>query len=910
MDKQIITFSANEQNLVRIGGEYHYSSNKVSYIGAHFDLGANWDGFDSVRAVWFTDRINGISTVLDGEGNCTVPTEVLKKKDRVFVNLVGSIVSNGELTDRLTTYPAVALVVDSKAKVDSTETAPVTPSQFEQFVSIVQDAVANIKDIVSTTLNADYTLTFVYSDGTSYTTPSIRGERGPQGADGADGTDGNGIASAVLNSNYTLTLTFTDGTSYTTPSIRGAQGPKGDPGDVSQAQLDAAVSDLKSDIDQVFLDTPIQDFWENGGIDSYDGTNSINNTRLRTNHYIDPDAFDAVYAEGNYEFVPFAYDKKLNYVGVLTTSGTITPSSAVKWVKSFKVSDYPNYCFKFVVKNTLTPTSSIAVTESNNIKFRMGEALLASDFNNSIDSVSWISNTGIIYDEGRIVSSSVVKTSEYIPLGAKPNLILVKLPIYASSTTFGLCFFDRFTNFISGVNLNYSGSGYGSEYRRIEVPQNAEYFRTVWFNDEATYGSWSGERVFDAPYRPYYYVPASDSSEKDKEIADFVCLGTNDESIIASALRTATYREVNEIRFARGTYHIDSFPYVDDSGIHIALPLGRTANGNRETLIKLVGEGYGTFREVGTANKLYSGVQFVVSDTCYNSLDSNTQYAIFGCSTYQGFRSYPGTKCDIEHIGIVLPDNQKKIICIDGWFMSALSFDDIHLMAVASDGDAGTGAISPEDLNVGVDGCIGVRGLQGSCYGMNNIWKNAFAWGFETGFQVAGEHIVAMDLGTRFCKYGYKFGSLSRSYAGNFAHPNTLINCCDELNFNLPLFAYNSHYAEYKGKQSLSIIDYNLEWQPEYSALGGELATELSVGEWYGSLCFSNVGEYGSGLNDVDTQFWANGHGANVKTINSAHSTSGTTAERNSYTPQYMQQYFDTTLGKLLIYNGTSWVEV
>ena len=51
MDKQIITFSANEQNLVRIGGEYHYSSNKVSYIGAHFDLGVNWDGFDSVRQI-------------------------------------------------------------------------------------------------------------------------------------------------------------------------------------------------------------------------------------------------------------------------------------------------------------------------------------------------------------------------------------------------------------------------------------------------------------------------------------------------------------------------------------------------------------------------------------------------------------------------------------------------------------------------------------------------------------------------------------------------------------------------------------------------------------------------------------------------------------------------------------------
>ena len=38
------------------------------------------------------------------------------------------------------------------------------------------------------------------------------------------GEDGNGIQSAVLNSDYTLTLNFDDGTSYTTPSIRGETG--------------------------------------------------------------------------------------------------------------------------------------------------------------------------------------------------------------------------------------------------------------------------------------------------------------------------------------------------------------------------------------------------------------------------------------------------------------------------------------------------------------------------------------------------------------------------------------------------------------------------------------------------------------------------------------------------------------
>ena len=58
--------------------------------------------------------------------------------------------------------------------------------------------------------------------------------------DGTEGEDGRGIASAVLNADYTLTLTYTDGTSYTTPSIRGA---KGDPGEVSEAELTSKLAD-------------------------------------------------------------------------------------------------------------------------------------------------------------------------------------------------------------------------------------------------------------------------------------------------------------------------------------------------------------------------------------------------------------------------------------------------------------------------------------------------------------------------------------------------------------------------------------------------------------------------------------------------------------------------------------------
>lgn len=43
------------------------------------------------------------------------------------------------------------------------------------------------------------------------------------------GNTGNGISSAILNDDYTLTLTFTDGTTYKTPSIRGEKGEKGEP---------------------------------------------------------------------------------------------------------------------------------------------------------------------------------------------------------------------------------------------------------------------------------------------------------------------------------------------------------------------------------------------------------------------------------------------------------------------------------------------------------------------------------------------------------------------------------------------------------------------------------------------------------------------------------------------------------
>ena len=137
MNTKAIAFTASEQTLVKTSGADYYASNTIGYIEAAFDLDENWDGFDSVRAVWKSQYYT-ISAVLNAQGVCLVPAEVKYYKSKVFVNLVGSNVEDDVLVDRLTTYPVLAFTIDAEAEVEGTETTDITPSQFEQFVDQVE----------------------------------------------------------------------------------------------------------------------------------------------------------------------------------------------------------------------------------------------------------------------------------------------------------------------------------------------------------------------------------------------------------------------------------------------------------------------------------------------------------------------------------------------------------------------------------------------------------------------------------------------------------------------------------------------------------------------------------------------------------------------------------------------------
>jgi hypothetical protein len=77
-------------------------------------------------------------------------------------------------------------------------------------------------------------LNITLTNGTKYTTPSVKGETGPTGPTGPRGDrggDGVGISGVEQDGNYGLKIKLTDGSSYKIDNVRGPKGDRGDKGE-------------------------------------------------------------------------------------------------------------------------------------------------------------------------------------------------------------------------------------------------------------------------------------------------------------------------------------------------------------------------------------------------------------------------------------------------------------------------------------------------------------------------------------------------------------------------------------------------------------------------------------------------------------------------------------------------------
>ena len=289
----------------------HWSSNTVDYITATFDLDEEWSECDVVKAVWSGRRAT-IVTLLDANNTCVVPHEVLATVGKVMVNLTGTVYESGEEFTRITTYPFNAITIDATAKVDGDETAPVTPSQFDQYVEAVKSETEKVTGMtaVAETLPTGSDATASYSDGVltlgiprgDKGETGERGERGERGLTGETGATGNGIESVTKTGTSglvdTYTITFTDGTSTTFTVTNGQDGSgavdsvNGKTGDVTLTASDIGLGNVDNTSDS---DKPISTAVQNA-LDAK--VSSVNGETPDTNGNVEIDATDIETSNG------------------------------------------------------------------------------------------------------------------------------------------------------------------------------------------------------------------------------------------------------------------------------------------------------------------------------------------------------------------------------------------------------------------------------------------------------------------------------------------------------------------------------------------------------------------------------------------------------------------------------------
>ena len=119
MKRETIKFKVDRQQLERVTPLRTFASDTINYIDAEIELGAMWKDtpFTELFAIWYEENGNKqYDTLLDANGCVVIPPEALTKPGTLRMNLCGSIIENGKLTYRLTSYSVEVLKL-KKAKL-------------------------------------------------------------------------------------------------------------------------------------------------------------------------------------------------------------------------------------------------------------------------------------------------------------------------------------------------------------------------------------------------------------------------------------------------------------------------------------------------------------------------------------------------------------------------------------------------------------------------------------------------------------------------------------------------------------------------------------------------------------------------------------------------------------------------
>lgn len=362
-------------------------------------------------------------------------------------------------------------------------------------------------------------------------------------------------------------------------------------------------------------------------------------------------------------------------------------------------------------------------------------------------------------------------------------------------------------------------------------------------------------------------VAAKDSSEIDKNKADIICDGINDEIEIECAINcNVTISNSARVLLLPGTYNIERFRKIKNlnnniyaqGNIAILTQKSLVNNGRYEVVLE------GRYPSHFAKN---SATKLIVSKACQQSLenDKTKEYTIFGA-----LRNDPnivaGSMFDmfalsISNIFISTNGLDKPIICIDGIGYGQLM---VSHCGISWNADDDSDLLVYFDTNPPVEGLIGIRGCYGSNRGCKNYIKNTTICGMHEGLAVLGEHFIIEDCLQHHCYYAFTIGNYN--VRRKMEHPNIFIGNSVEQCYRFALLnrygaTIESEVA--KGEQTLIYIGGSTEGS--YANEDGTRTNMLPIkevvkGSYYGRFetdTTSDVFENdGSGKNILITKYF------------------------------------------------------
>lgn len=518
---------------------------------------------------------------------------------------------------------------------------------------------------------------------------------------------------------------------------------------------------------------------------------------------------------------------------------------------------------------------------------------------------------GKIGDGGSIVAGdNLYHTEKFIPINPLGEIRYKQNAYRISDYYVRPAYYDMDKNFISLGNAVHMT--YDVREATFKTPKNANYMDLTYayFNDinsivnSEVWCETNDKQFKNLKCKSEIRIASSESTDAEKESADFVCDGKNDEEELQRAIDILQGWKGGKIVLTNGHYYIDTLTdsgneYVGKLGIYLRADENKAYSDKASVSI----EGLSIPNLKGTY--MFDCCPIIqLSNDAYNSIKAEN-VSIIGVmpriTDGKSYRQTCGATLSLKNCAVAVQEITKNIIGINCEFAYNMVLENIQCCRTKNLQWYDEELIEIMDAN---PECIGVRTVYGWNYGSWYEMRSVNVRGWGTGFDISGEHLVATELCARICKQGYRFGHFGEDE--KMAHPNTFINCCEEL------VLYGFIFERGECHPVVNFIDFNTE-DPQYTLSDGRIfkkiayAKEEIPGNYYGRITYAiNSDSY---KNKSGMHFWeSDGSGENFVTIDLLDKLCGKTSERPS-NPKKYQQYFDTDINKMIYFINKSWVD-